>query len=55
MIAALIAAFAIGIAEYKSQLWEYITIRRNRFWFIYDLLMFAAILFTWKKGWIRGY
>lgn len=55
IIAALIAAFAIGIAEYKSKLWEYITNRRNRFWFIYDLLMFAAILFTWKREWIRGY
>lgn len=42
IIAALIAAFAVGIAEYKSKLWEYITNRRNRFWFIYDLLMFAA-------------
>lgn len=55
IIAALIAAFAIGIAEYKSKLWEYITNRRNRFWFIYDLLMFAAILFIWKRGYIHGY
>ena len=55
IIAALIAAFAIGIAEYKSKLWEYITNRRNRLWFIYDLLMFAAILFTWKREWIRVY
>ena len=55
IIAALITAFIIGIAEYKSQLWEYIIHRRNRFWFIYDLLMFAAILFTCKRGWIRGY
>ncbi len=55
MIAALIAAAVIGVAEYRSRLWEYITNRRNRFWFIYGLLMATAILFTWKHGWIHGY
>ena len=35
IIAALFFAALIGIAEYKSRLWEYITNRRNRWWFVY--------------------
>lgn len=55
MIVALVAAFAIGIAEYKGKLWEYITNRRNRYWFIYDLLMFAAIIFLRQNHRVSGY
>ena len=35
IIVAIVASIVIGIAEYKSRLFEYITNIRNRFWFIY--------------------
>ena len=53
--AALIIAFIIGIAEYKSKLWEYIKNRRNKWWFVYLMVMLAAIVFFKSKSWITGY
>lgn len=55
IIVAIVASIVIGIAEYKSRLFEYITNIRNRFWFIYGLVMFAAIIFCHQKCWINGY
>ena len=52
--AALILAVIIGITEYKSKLWEYITNRRNKWWFAYAAVMFAAILFFRSRSWLTG-
>ena len=51
---ALIIAVIIGITEYKSKLWEYITNRRNKWWFAYAAVMFAAILFFRGRSWLTG-
>lgn len=52
--AALVAAFVVGFAEYKSKLWEYITNRRNKWWFVYAAITLAAILFLRVRLWLTG-
>lgn len=55
IVAALIAAAIIGAAEYKSKLWEYMTNRRNKWWFVYLFVTFAAIVFFRLKSRLYGY
>ena len=45
MVVALLVAFIIAMAEYKHKLWEYITNRRNKWWFVYLLVTLFGILF----------
>ena len=54
ILAAVLAAAAVGMAEYKSKLWSYITNRRNKWWFMYLLLTLAAVVFMRVKGWLGG-
>lgn len=55
IIIALTIAVAIGIAEHKSKLWDYIISRRNKWWFVYAAVMFSAIVFFRSRLWLRGY
>lgn len=55
VIVALAMAVAIGFEEYKNKLWEYIKNRRNKWWFVYAAIVFAAIVFFRSRSWIRGY
>lgn len=55
IIVSLIAAGIIGVAGYQSKLKEYIINRRNRWWFVYLFVMFAAIVFFRSKSFLAGY
>ena len=47
MVAAILTAAFISIYEYKGKLLEYITNRRNKWWFTASALFFAALVFLW--------
>lgn len=47
MVAAILIAAFIGIYEYKGDLLEYITNRRNKWWFAVSALFFAVLVFLW--------
>lgn len=47
MVAAILIAAFIGIYEYKGELLEYITNRRNKWWFAVSALFFAVLVFLW--------
>lgn len=55
MIGALVIAVSIGLAEHKSKLIEYITNRRNKWWFVYLAVVLAAIIFLRSRSLLAGY
>lgn len=55
IVSAFVVAGIIWISEYKEKTWKYITNRRNKWWFIYAALLFAAILFVRIRGYLFGY
>lgn len=54
MVVALLVAFIIAMAEYKHKLWEYITNRRNKWWFVYLLVTLFGILFFRDHSWLSN-
>lgn len=55
IIAAALVAVLIGINEYRSRLWKYITNRRNKWWFAYAAVTFATILLFRSRSLLTGY
>ena len=54
IVVAVVLSLLIGLAEYKGKLIEYVSNRRNKYWFILLLLSLAIIVYFQKKGCIGG-
>lgn len=54
IVSALLIAFVISISEYKSKIYEYITNRRNKWWFVIMALLMAYLIYATEHGLFTG-